>query len=366
MNTNTFILLTCYLSGAASITWLLFQLLAVLFRKNTSAVPTHKEGVSVVIAAHNELENLKRFLPSILNQSYPAFEVIIACDRCTDGTQAFLQSLSNPILKYIDIEHTVAGINPKKAALDRAIRHAAYPWILLSDADCYPLSDQWISSMMEHKGKKEVCLGISLYTEKKTLLNRFIRFETLFTAFNYISWAVLKKPYMAVGRNLLYKKELFINNDGFGKHAGHLGGDDDLLIQKIASRANSTVNISKFGITLSLPAEGFSVWWKQKHRHLHAGKQYPAEVLLGLSIYPFLSIIFYMSLIYSLFSFDFKEIILFYILRTCIFISIFVCIGQKLNARLPILFLTIAEILYLIYLLFAGFYNLVVPIKKWK
>ncbi|MGN6645222.1 MAG: glycosyltransferase [Cytophaga sp.] len=365
MNSNTFILLTCYLSGTASIIWLLIQLSAVLFRKKPD-VDTHKEGVSVVIAAHNEIENLKRFLPSILNQSYPAFEVIIACDRCNDGSQNFLQSLSNPALKYIDIQDIAAGMNPKKAALDTAIRQAVHPWILLTDADCYPLSDQWISSMMETKGRKEICLGISLYAEKKTLLNRLIRFETLFTALNYISWAILRKPYMAVGRNLLYKKELFINNGGFGKHAGHLGGDDDLLIQKIASGSNSTVNISKFGITLSQPAEGFSAWWKQKHRHLHAGKQYPMAVLLGLSIYPFLSSIYYISLIYSLFSFDFKQIMLFYILRTCIFISIFVCIGQKLNARLPILFLTIAEILYLNYLLFAGFYNLVVPIKKWK
>jgi len=366
LSNQSFIEITFYLTGILSIAYLLVLAFAIGLKCTPLHIHPATDGVSVIIAAHNELENLKRFLPSILNQAYPVFEVIVACDRCTDGTVDFLASLPNGHLHYIDIKEPTAGFNSKKAALDQAIRKAQYAWILATDADCYPNSNQWITSMMQYKEQKDICLGISIYSKQNTLLNSFIRFETLFTALNYLGWAIIAKPYMGVGRNILYKKELFINNSGFGKYADHLGGDDDLLIQSISKKSNTAANISKFGITISLPAEGFKSWWKQKHRHLHAGKQYPIKVLFGLGSYPFLSTIFHLVSIYCILSLNFQYIIPFYILRTCIFISIFVWIGQKLNAGLSLLFLPIAEILYLIYLLFAGFYNLVVPIKKWK
>lgn len=366
MNNQSLIEIAFYLTGILSIAYLILLAIVIGLKPTPSPISTHTDGVSIVIAAHNELPNLKLFLPAILNQDYPTFEVIVACDRCTDGSVNFLAALSNSHLSYIDIKELTPGFNSKKAALDQAIRKAKYPWILVTDADCHPKTDQWVASMMQSKEQKDICLGVSTYSSQKTLLNSFIRFETLFTALNYIGWAILGKPYMAVGRNLLYKKELFINNSGFGKHASHLGGDDDLLVQKIANKSNTAVNISKFGITISLPIQGFKSWWKQKHRHLNAGKQYPFIVLLGLSFYPILSAFFYLLLIYSIIHLNFQYIIPFYILRTCIFISIFVWTGLKLNARLSLLFLPFAEILYLIYLLFAGFYNLVVPIKKWK
>src|SRR5690606_978928 len=39
--------------------------------------------ISVIICAHNEEENLKKFLPGILEQDYPQFEVILV-DDCSD------------------------------------------------------------------------------------------------------------------------------------------------------------------------------------------------------------------------------------------------------------------------------------------
>jgi glycosyltransferase involved in cell wall biosynthesis len=354
------------ITGIVSIAYL-FVLFVVIARKGSPTTTNMPfEGVSIIIAAHNELDNLKVHIDSIFNQSYPRFEVIVVCDRCTDGSVEFLQSIKHKSLIIKEIYTLSETIQSKKRALEEGIQCAQYPWILLTDADCFVDSTEWIQSMMQVKGKQDVCIGLSMYVPKSTFLNQIIQFETLFTAIQYASWAILGKPYMAVGRNLLYAKQLFINNQGFGNQAQHLGGDDDLLIQQIATKQNSTVGISKQTITRSKPAEGFRAWWRQKHRHLHAGKSYPFLVLIGLSIYPIFSLLFYMGCIYCLFTHDIKAIIPFYILRTCIFISIFVRMGRKWDVGIHYLYLLIAEIVYLMYLLCAGFYNLAVPIKKWK
>jgi glycosyltransferase involved in cell wall biosynthesis len=366
LNSQSFIEILFYASGILSIGYLLFIAISVASHKQSDAGSATNEGVSIVIAAHNEYENLRSFLPAVLNQAYPNFEVIVACDRCTDGSVAYLQSLNHPLLHIIEINTLSDSIQPKKAALTQAIQAAKHLWILTTDADCYPTSNQWINNIMQARKDKKICLGISLYIPKPGFLNAFIRFETILTAVQYGAWTIWGLPYMAVGRNLMYSRELFINNNGFGKHANHLGGDDDLFVQNIAANSNSCISTKVNTFTQSKPAEGYSQWWRQKHRHLHAGKQYPLRVLLGLSIYPFLSASYHLLSLYCLLTSNFEAILVFYILRTCIFISIFARIGYKWNNKLSIFFLAITEIVYLIYLLFAGIYNLAVPIKKWK
>lgn len=354
------------IAGIVSIAYLYVLNVVIDTKKPPSIHNLNTEGVSIVIAAHNELENLKAHLDTFLSQSYPDFEVIVVCDRCTDGSVQYLKGIHNNKLIIKEINELSPIINSKKRALTDAIEMATKPWILLTDADCFVQNSNWIQAMMETKGDKDVCIGVSMYEQKPSFLNQIIQFETIITALQYASWAILGKPYMAVGRNLLYSKQLFINNQGFGNQAHHLGGDDDLLIQQIATRKNSNVGIYKQTITRSKPAEGFKQWWRQKHRHLHAGKSYPFIVLIGLSLYPVFALLFYIGCIYSLFTHDLKVIILFYILRTCIFISIFVKMGRKWDVALHLFYFPIAEIIYLMYLLFAGVYNLAVPIKKWK
>ncbi|RYG21037.1 MAG: glycosyltransferase [Chitinophagaceae bacterium] len=47
--------------------------------------------ISIIICARNEAENLKQFLPSILNQEYQNFEVVVVNDRSWDGTAEILE-----------------------------------------------------------------------------------------------------------------------------------------------------------------------------------------------------------------------------------------------------------------------------------
>ena len=67
------------LSAAVQVFWYLWFYSAVS-RYRHPVVTNEKQPVSVIICARNEAENLRNFLPSILEQDYPDFEVIVVDD----------------------------------------------------------------------------------------------------------------------------------------------------------------------------------------------------------------------------------------------------------------------------------------------
>jgi biofilm PGA synthesis N-glycosyltransferase PgaC len=235
------------------------------------------KSVSVIICAKNEEENLERFLPRILEQDYPEFEVVVVNDCSTDGTEQLLSEMSVRYkhLRYTSIPSNEKFLHGKKLAVTIGLKSALYNHVLLTDADCYPASDLWLQKMTSNLTReKKIVLGYGGYERKKGLLNLLIRYETVFTAIQYLSYAIGGRPYMGVGRNLAYEKALFFNNKGFASHYHLSSGDDDLFVNEIAVKENTAVEISKESHTLSIPKTSFRNWIKQKKRHLSAGAHY--------------------------------------------------------------------------------------------
>ena len=53
--------------------------------------PSDLPGVSVVLCAHNESENLSQYMQALLTQDYPLFEVIVVDDGSEDDTRAVIE-----------------------------------------------------------------------------------------------------------------------------------------------------------------------------------------------------------------------------------------------------------------------------------
>lgn len=235
------------------------------------------KGVSVIICAKNEEENLKQFLPRVLEQDYPEFEVVVVNDCSTDGTEQLLSEMSVRYkhLRYTSIPSNEKFLHGKKLAVTIGLKSARYNHVLLTDADCYPASNIWLQKMISKlSGEKKIILGYGAYVRKKGLLNLLIRYETVFTAIQYLSHAIAGHPYMGVGRNLAYEKNIFFNNKGFANHYHLSSGDDDLFVNETATKKNTAVEISKESHTLSIPKTSFRNWIKQKKRHVSAGVHY--------------------------------------------------------------------------------------------
>ena len=62
-------------------------------KRETKGVTEYLEDlppVSVIICARDEEENLRKFLPFVLEQDYPDYEVIVVNDGSTDDTDDYL------------------------------------------------------------------------------------------------------------------------------------------------------------------------------------------------------------------------------------------------------------------------------------
>ena len=248
----------------------------VAFYRRAPLPETSTPGISVIVCAHDEEQNLRELIPLLLQQDYPELEIIIVEDRSNDGTFDYLRDMlpANPRLKMVRVESTPAHIHGKKFALTLGIKAARYDWVLLTDADCRPASTQWVREMSRGIGTgTQFVLGYSPYQAEPGLLNSFIRFEALITAVQYMGFARLGMPYMGVGRNLAYRKSYFIDNKGF-KHLGVTGGDDDLYINEHAKKATTTVVMGTQSLMWSRGKKTWSEWFTQKVRHLSVGRFY--------------------------------------------------------------------------------------------
>lgn len=244
--------------------------------------------VSVIICAKNEAENLKNFLPSIISQDYSNFEIVLINDASSDHTLEIMKHFAeqNTNIKIVDVKNIEAFWGNKKYALTLGIKASKNEFLLFTDADCKPVSKDWIKEMSSHfNNDKTIVLGYGAYSKiKNSFLNKLIRFETLVTAVQYFSFAKTGIPYMGVGRNLAYTKKTFFNANGFINHIKVRSGDDDLFINQVATKSNTAICFSANSFTQSLPKTTFSDWIKQKRRHISTAKFYKLshKILLAL------------------------------------------------------------------------------------
>jgi biofilm PGA synthesis N-glycosyltransferase PgaC len=262
-----------------------------------------KFPVSVIICARNEEENLRANLPLVLGQDYPDFEVIVVDDASTDGTADLLRDFRQqyPQLRTSSIKPNVHISKGKKLALTVGIKAARHEWILLTDADCRPAGPQWLSLMQRNFSRDTgIVLGYGGYSRRRGLLNLVIRYDAFFVALQYFGFALAGLPYMGVGRNLAYRREIFFRHKGFASHYELASGDDDLFINEVARREPTRIEIRPGAHTYSDPKRSWRDWYYQKRRHLTTGPRYrPAtKFLLGTEIIS--RLLFYASFAYLL------------------------------------------------------------------
>lgn len=243
--------------------------------------------VSVIICAKNEEENLRNFLPAILDQDYPDFEVIVINDASSDNTLEVIEEFqkTDPRIQIVDVQNNEAFWANKKYALTLGIKKASNDHLLFTDADCAPQSKKWIQEMSRNfQPGNSIVLGYGGYfSNSKSILNKLIRFETLLTAIQYFSYAKLGSPYMGVGRNLAYTSSKFYEMKGFASHLHLRSGDDDLFVNEASTPENTSICFHPDAITRSVPKTSFSDWFHQKRRHVSVANHYKPKhkFLLG-------------------------------------------------------------------------------------
>ena len=268
---------------------------------NSPARPS-LEPVSVIVSARNEERNLIELVPIILEQDYPQFELIVINDSSWDDTMSVLKAftLRYSNLHIVTIDEEKQHMQGKKFAITLGIKAAKYERILLTDADCRPKSNQWIREMASGlSDKHQIVLGYSPYQSQPGWLNKMIRFDTLGIGSFYLGAAKIGSPYMGVGRNLAYQKELFFRVGGFKNHFRLASGDDDLFVNQVATSSNTMVIAAPSAQTLSFPKDTWNNWFKQKRRHFTTSPYYKVAHRRLLGMWPLTYILLVSAMVLS-------------------------------------------------------------------
>ncbi|MDZ7649020.1 MAG: glycosyltransferase [Cytophagales bacterium] len=248
------------------------------------------------------------------------------------------------------------------------IKAAKYEWLLFTDADCRPAGNQWIKRMTsQYNENTQIVLGFSPYTKQPGWLNAFIRFESIVTGIQMISFSNLGKPYMGVGRNLAYAKSLFLDHKGFNNFLSVTGGDDDLFVNRVASRKNTQVCLGSEAMTVSHPKESWREFLHQKLRHLSVGKKYRAvdKIILALFSLTWILTWFFVAPLMA-FTTDFYVIGALFIVRSILQITLIYKATSKLGMGFEVWKTPFLDFIFPFYYLVTGLRALVVKRIQWK
>jgi len=350
--------------------WAVFARLA-FYKPKQKAQSENLPPVSVVIVARNEYYNLKDLLPVVLEQDYPEYEIVVVNHASDDDTDLLLTEFKNRYshLRVVTIQQDLNFFKGKKFPLSIGIREAKNDVLLLTDADCKPASKNWVRQVALHYDsmKTQVVLGYGPYQKQKGFLNWVIRYDTFMVAMQYLSFALAKKPYMGVGRNLSYRKSLFLQHKGFVSHYGISSGDDDLFIAEVANKRNTEIELHPDTFVYSKPKTSFVEWWKQKKRHLSTSKEYKKGIKFLLGLFGLSQLLFYALFVALLvFKVDWRFVSGIFLLRFVTQIIVHKKVTTLLNESALCIFSLLWEVVHVLIMPLLTLAGLFTKQSKWK
>ena len=270
----------------------------ILYKRRLKPFPpsSYLPPVSIVVCFKNEAANLRNLLDFLTRQDYLQYEIILVNDHSNDQFKLIIAAYNDDRITLLDLPDSAQG---KKKAQDHGIRNASYDIILVTDADCTG-SNQWIKSMTKGLQDKSICLGFAPLTSAKTISSRFSVFESWLAGVQYLSYGIAGLPYMGVGRNMAFKKSLFIDSGGHDNHLDLASGDDDLFVNAVANASNTTVQIDPESFIWSPAKTSWSSYLNQKSRHLTTSVRYQFHHQVLLSIFAISQMGFYLIPIMSI------------------------------------------------------------------
>ncbi|MDR0939398.1 MAG: glycosyltransferase [Mediterranea sp.] len=256
--------------------------------------------LSVILRARDEAESLRQMLPLILEQDYPRFEVIVVNDASTDDTEDVLTLLEEqyPHLYHSFTPDSARYISHRKLAITLGIKASKYDWLVFTQTDCRPASDQWLRLMARNfTSQAQVVLGYSGHDRAKGWLNKRVAFDTFFLSLRYLGFALMGKPYMGMGRNMAYRKELFFTRKGFSSHLNLQRGEDDLFVNQVANKNNTRVETDARATMRVQPVYHYKEWKEEKVSYMATSRLFRGAQRYLLGFETMSRILFYAAVV---------------------------------------------------------------------
>ena len=329
--------------------------------------PGMKDPVSVVVCTNRFDEGFIQLITDLSVQDYPDYEVIIVnVGSIPEVSEAILAAAGkDPQFRELPFSTATKMTGGKKEPLAAGIQKARFPWILVTDGDCR-VGPSWISSMMRNAGrKKRLVLGYSPLRATGGPISLLARFDNVMIALQYLGLALRGRPYMGVGRNMLYSSDLFARTGDFESHRDLLSGDDDLFVQEAATPDNTTICIAPEAFAWSEGPRSPGAFVSRKRRHASTARYYSRRSRRDLLMIGGSFILFWLLTIPSVLV---GEIIPGILVVTGVLVQwiVFGIAASRLQQGSQILIFPLLAFFYALFLCLMGIFALLKPPDTWK
>ena len=338
---------------------ILFSFIIGIFRLSNKR-DNNLKPISIIVAARNEAKNISPLIESILLQDYPRelIELVIADDRSEDKTSDIIMQYARqyPFIKLVKITKNHPDLVGKKGAIDAAIKVANYEILAFTDADCI-VGSGWLKEINAHftdeidflAGYSFIDMGNKFLTGLKNL-ERSAIFAAISGSFG-MNWAIT-----CTAGNMAYRKSIYQKIGGFGEIGKIKSGDDDLMIQRMRNEIremNFIFNQSAMVYTKNI--NNLQEHVQRESRRASKWKYYtPAIKSMTLLVFLYY-LVFLAALGFMLPGlFDAVSFIIFLALKIMFESLLIALFLQKIKKMKLLIFLPIAELIYLPYFIYFG------------
>jgi len=306
-------ILLIFLLAVQTVYWYSFSKLG-----QNASLTAHSDPLpasSVVICARNAAHQLEANLHKVLDQRHPEFEVIV-CDHDSDDDTGTVLERMDSEKRHLSVHKVTKNRPGKREALWKGIDNSRHPIVIMTDADCAPVSSVWLGQMSAPfiKSETHIVLGYSPILPGQHRSGYWAHFEGWMTGVQYLSYAMHGLPYMGVGRNVAYRREI-LSESVLNRHGDLASGDDDLTVMQLATKSNTALCLAPETFVTTPAASSWSSYVRQKRRHYSTAPHYKPLTKALLGAFSMTQILFYLGLVLLVASGSVLQAILLYALR---------------------------------------------------
>ncbi|HNU56282.1 MAG TPA: glycosyltransferase [Flavobacteriales bacterium] len=211
-------------------------------------------SVSVIIPARDAASTIIPLLQDLHAQDLDKerIEVIVVDDQSTDGTDATVRSMS---ARWSELRVLRSAGIGKKAAITTGVQAARHATILLTDADARvgPMRSRMVVAAME--AQQVDLLILPVRTIGTGALGRLQEEEQAGLTGMAVGAALTGWPSLASGANLAFRRQAFVDIDGYVGDT-YASGDDVFLVQRMQKAGKRIGGYFHPDVVVTVEAEG--------------------------------------------------------------------------------------------------------------
>lgn len=290
--------------------------------------------VTVIVAARNEENSIRKCIDSIIDLDYPSekLDIVIINDHSEDETDVIVRSFQekNQNLKYLDLTGDESKGFGKANALAEGFKLCSGEFVFQTDADC-TVPKSWIQNSLKHFDESVGIVGGMTIVDPKLINRHFDKIQS-------VDWMYLLGvgggsielgvPLSCIGNNLIVRKAAYESVGGYEKIPSTVTEDFAIFQNIVRSGWKAGYTINEESLIYTEPEKTVVDFLRQRARWAAGGVKLAGRGIvllaaayllhLGVLISPFIGASFY-HVIFAVF---------------CSFLADYIflfAIGKKLN-----------------------------------